>query len=183
MIKSKNASRIAMEFDKNLPEQQRPEYTQGYEGFFHLTNMEGGTEQASLQYIIRDHDRERFEEKKVLLKQNAEFLNAKYGMGTVQYQIKDSYYNMKEKVEPYPFLLDHVKEVYKAMGIEPRIQAIRGGTDGATLSYMGLPCPNLGTGDFNCHGHFEYVSIDQMHQSVEVLVRLAVRFASEKKRS
>ncbi|MBQ1393981.1 MAG: peptidase T [Lachnospiraceae bacterium] len=172
--KMKNASRIAMEFDKNLPEQQRPEYTQGYEGFFHLTNMEGGTEQASLQYIIRDHDRERFEEKKVLLKQNAEFLNAKYGMGTVQYQIKDSYYNMKEKIEPeYLFLIEKAKACMEELSIVPKIQPIRGGTDGARLSFMGLPCPNLCTGGHNFHGRFEYCCVESMQQIVRLLLLLA----------
>ena len=178
-----SAARVGMEFNEMLPTFQKPEYTEGYEGFIHLISINGTVEHCRLTYIVRDHDRGLFEQKKAFLQNITDFLNAKYGKGTVALTVRDSYYNMKEKVEPYPFLLDHVKEVYKAMGIEPRIQAIRGGTDGATLSYMGLPCPNLGTGDFNCHGHFEYVSIDQMHQSVEVLVRLAVRFASEKKRS
>mgnify|MGYP001028288286 FL=1 len=171
--KMKHASRIAMEFDRNLPEQQKPEYTQGYEGFFHLTHMEGEVEHAMLQYIIRDHDRKQFEEKKFLFEKNAEYQNAKYGEGTVQCCIKDSYYNMKEKIEPtHFFLIEQAKSCMEELSIVPKIQPIRGGTDGARLSFMGLPCPNLCTGGHNFHGRFEYCCVESMEQIVKLLISL-----------
>lgn len=175
--KMRNALHLAIEFESMLPPTQRPEHTEGYEGFIHLTHFNGHVEEAKLSYIIRDHDKNLFEEKKVYLQRVAAYMNEKYGAGTIDLQITDSYYNMKEQVEPYPFLIDEILAIYEELAIAPHIQPIRGGTDGARLSFMGLPCPNLGTGDHNAHGRFEYVCVDSMEQSVEVLLRLSERFA------
>ena len=172
-----SAALIGMELQSLLPVFERPEHTEGREGFTHLISFEGTVDRARLQYIIRDHDRALFEKKKAFLQEIGLFLNKKYGDGTVKVTVTDSYYNMKEQVEPYPFLLDYVKEVYQELDIKPIIQPIRGGTDGSRLSYMGLPCPNLGTGDYNCHGRYESVCVDKMEKAVEVIVRLAQRFA------
>lgn len=172
--KMKNAALIAMEFESMLPTNEKPEYTCGYEGFYHLTDMQGNEESAQLNYIIRDHDREKFESKKVYLEKTAEFLNQKYGEGTVTLVQKDSYYNMKEKVEPeYFFLVEYAKKCMEELEIIPRIQPIRGGTDGARLSYMGLPCPNLCAGGHNFHGRYEYVCVESMEKIVELLIKLA----------
>ena len=171
--KMKHATLIAMEFNGMLPEAQRPEYTCGREGFFYLTQMSGTTEEAHLDYIIRDHDKTKFEEKKALVENIAEFLNRKYGEGTVTLELKDSYYNMLEKIEPDNlFLVDNAKTVMEEMGITPKIQPIRGGTDGARLSFMGLPCPNLCAGGHNFHGRYEYVCAESMEKIVELLIRL-----------
>ncbi|MBO6159411.1 MAG: peptidase T [Firmicutes bacterium] len=172
-----SAALVGMEFQSLLPVFERPEHTECREGFTHLISFEGTVDRARLQYIIRDHDKALFEKKKAFLQQIGDFLNKKYGEGTVKVTVADSYYNMKEQVEPYPFLLENVKEVYKELDIEPIIQPIRGGTDGARLSFMGLPCPNLGTGDYNCHGRFEYVCVDKMEKAVMVIVKLCERFA------
>lgn len=172
--KMRNASLVAMEFEMMLPRNEKPEYTCGYEGFYHLTDMQGNEETAKLNYIIRDHDKEKFELKKVYLEKTAEFLNQKYGEGTVTVLQKDSYYNMKEKVEPeYFFLVEYAKKCMEELEIVPRIQPIRGGTDGARLSYMGLPCPNLCAGGHNFHGRYEYVCVESMEKIVELLVKLA----------
>ena len=172
--KMKNAALIAMEFEMLLPRNEKPEYTCGYEGFYHLTDMQGNEESAKLNYIIRDHDKEKFEIKKAYLEKNAEFLNHKYGEGTVTVIQKDSYYNMKEKVEPeYFFLVEYAKMCMEELEIIPRIQPIRGGTDGARLSYMGLPCPNLCAGGHNFHGRYEYVCVESMEKIVGLLVKLA----------
>lgn len=172
--KMRNASLVAMEFEMLLPRNEKPEYTCGYEGFYHLTDMQGNEESAKLNYIIRDHDREKFENKKAYMEKTAEFLNQKYGEGTVTVFQKDSYYNMKEKVEPeYFFLVEYAKKCMEDLGIVPRIQPIRGGTDGARLSYMGLPCPNLCAGGHNFHGRYEYVCVESMEKIVELLVKLA----------
>lgn len=172
--KMRNASLVAMEFEMLLPRNEKPEYTCGYEGFYHLTDMQGNEESAKLNYIIRDHDREKFENKKAYMEKTAEFLNQKYGEGTVTVFQKDSYYNMKEKVEPeYFFLVEYAKKCMEELGIVPRIQPIRGGTDGARLSYMGLPCPNLCAGGHNFHGRYEYVCVESMEKIVELLVKLA----------
>ena len=169
-----NAALIAMEFEAALPASQRPEYTTGYEGFYHLTHMEGEVESASLSYIIRDHDRERFEAKKELFRETARFLNKKYGEGTVKTEITDSYYNMKEKIDPDSlFLIENAKGCMEELSIEPKVSPIRGGTDGARLSYMGLPCPNLCTGGHNYHGRFEYSVVESMEKIVRLLVLLA----------
>lgn len=174
--KMKNAALVAMEFEMMLPRNEKPEHTCGYEGFYHLTDMQGNEESAKLNYIIRDHDREKFESKKVYMEKTAEFLNQKYGEGTVTLLQKDSYYNMKEKVEPeYFFLVEYAKKCMEDLEIIPRIQPIRGGTDGARLSYMGLPCPNLCAGGHNFHGRYEYVCVESMERIVELLVKLAAK--------
>ena len=134
--------------------------------------MKGCVESAVLEYIIRDHSRELFEQRKQLMQTAADTLNSKYGPGTIQLSIQDSYYNMKEKIEPHMHLIENVLKVYEKLGVTPKIQPIRGGTDGARLSFMGLPCPNLGTGDHNCHGRFEFVCIQSMEKMVEVIVEL-----------
>ena len=174
--KMKNAALVAMEFEMMLPRNEKPEYTCGYEGFYHLTDMQGNEESAKLNYIVRDHDKEKFELKKAYLEKCAEFLNKKYGEGTVTVVQKDSYYNMKEKVEPeFYFLVNYAKECMEALDIIPRIQPIRGGTDGARLSYMGLPCPNLCAGGHNFHGRYEYVCVESMEKIAELLVKLATK--------
>lgn len=167
-----NALLIGMEFQSMLPVFENPAYTEGYEGFFHLDHMSGSVEEAEMFYIIRDHDRTKFEEKKQRFAKTAEFLNEKYGAGTVECAIKDSYYNMKEKIEPHFFLIEHAVTAMERLGIAPIITPIRGGTDGARLSFMGLPCPNLCTGGFNCHGKYEYVSVQSLEKVVELLLEM-----------
>ena len=167
-----NALLVGMEFQQMLPVAQNPAYTEGYEGFFHLDRMNGGVEEAELFYIIRDHDKTKFEGKKERFTKTAVFLNEKYGAGTVDCVVQDSYYNMKEKVEPYMFLIDNATKAMEKMGITPIITPIRGGTDGARLSFMGLPCPNLCTGGENYHGKYEYVPVQDMEKIVKFLLRL-----------
>lgn len=167
-----NAILVGMEFQQMLPVFENPAYTEGYEGFFHLDRMMGGVEEAELFYIIRDHDKEKFEEKKTRFEKTAVFLNEKYGTGTVECIVTDSYYNMKEKIEPYMFLIDNATKAMEELDIAPVITPIRGGTDGARLSFMGLPCPNLCTGGENYHGKYEYVSIQSMERIVELLLQI-----------
>lgn len=167
-----NALLVGMEFQQMLPVFENPAYTEGYEGFFHLDRMTGGVEEAELFYIIRDHDRQKFEEKKERFEKTATFLNEKYGAGTVDCVVQDSYYNMKEKVEPYMFLIDNATKAMEELGITPIITPIRGGTDGARLSFMGLPCPNLCTGGENYHGKYEYVPVQDLERIVEFLLQL-----------
>lgn len=168
-----NAQRVAMEFHALLPEHEIPEETQGYEGFYHLCSMSGSVEKACLSYLIRDHSRELFEKRKRMLVTAAEQLHAKYGRELVTVECKDSYYNMRERIEPHMDLIEHAREAMLSLGIEPRIVPIRGGTDGARLSYMGLPCPNLCTGGRNYHSRYEYVCVQDMERMTEVLIRLA----------
>ena len=175
--KMKNALLVGMEFQALLPTFENPMYTEGYEGFFHLDSMEGGVESAVMNYIIRDHDADKFEEKKARFQKTADFLNDKYGEGTVEAVIKDSYRNMREMIEPNMFLIDNVKEVMADMGITPIIKPIRGGTDGARLSYMGLPCPNLCAGGENCHGKYEFVSVQSMEKIAELLINIVRKYA------
>ena len=167
-----NALRLTMEFESLMPSAQRPECTEGREGFIHLDALQGSVDHARSEYIIRDHDMSLFREKKKHMEDMARTMNTKYGYEAVSLKIEDSYFNMKEKIEPHKFLIDNVLKVYEKLGIRPQIQPIRGGTDGAQLSFKGLPCPNLGTGDHNCHGHFEFVCIQAMEKSVEVIVEL-----------
>ena len=167
-----NAQNIAMEFHAMLPSQQRPEHTEGYEGFFHLTDMSGSVEQATLRYIIRDHDMEKFQQKKALMESAADYINAKYGQGTAQLTLKDSYYNMREKIEPCMYIVERAEKAMTAVGMTPKTVPIRGGTDGARLSYEGLPCPNLCTGGENFHGRFEYIPVEDMQLVVKLLVEL-----------
>ncbi len=174
--KMKHAARIAMEFESLLPAQEKPEYTEKYEGFFYMTQMSGDTETATISYIIRDHDRTKFEGKKKLAADIVAFLNAKYGQGTVEIEIKDSYFNMKEKIEPdYLYLIDNAKAAMEKLGITPKVQPIRGGTDGARLSYDGLPCPNLCAGGHNFHGRFEYCCAESMEKITDLLIELATQ--------
>ena len=174
--KMRNAILMAMEFHNMLPVFENPMYTEEYEGFFHLDRMEGSVEEASLEYIIRDHNKQKFEDKKELFKEAAAYLNKKYGSGSIEVQVKDSYYNMKEKIEPYMYLIDEAKAAMEELGITPVIVPIRGGTDGARLSYMGLPCPNLCTGGHNFHGKYEYICAESMETITELLIRIAKRF-------
>lgn len=167
-----NAILVAMELQSMLPVEQNPAYTEMYEGFYHLDQINGDVEDASMVYIIRDHDRDKFEEKKEYFKRVCDFLNEKYGAGTIKVQINDNYYNMKEKVEPHMHLIDNAKKAMEELGITPIISPIRGGTDGARLSYMGLPCPNLCTGGDNYHGKYEYVSVNAMEKTVEILLKI-----------
>ena len=167
-----NAIRLAMEYERFMPSVQRPECTEGREGFIHLDSLQGSVDHARSEYIIRDHDMDLFQKKKKHMEDMARIMNIKYGYEAVSLKIQDSYFNMKEKIEPHRFLIDNVLKVYEKLGIQPQIQPIRGGTDGAQLSFKGLPCPNLGTGDHNCHGHFEFTCIQAMEKSVEVIVEL-----------
>ena len=167
-----NAIRLAMEYERLMPSVQRPECTEGREGFIHLDSLQGSVDHARSEYIIRDHDMDLFQKKKKHMEDMARIMNIKYGYEAVSLKIQDSYFNMKEKIEPHRFLIDNVLKVYEKLGIRPQIQPIRGGTDGAQLSFKGLPCPNLGTGDHNCHGHFEFTCIQAMEKSVEVIVEL-----------
>ncbi len=165
----KNASLIAMEFAGMLPPWERPEHTEKYEGFYHLTDMRGDEELAELVYIIRDHDLKILERREETARRAAEFLNAKYGGGTVKVEFRESYRNMKEIIEANPGILDRAKAAFRACGVEPLVIPIRGGTDGARLSYMGLPCPNLSTGGYNFHGRKELIPVQAMEKMVEVL--------------
>jgi tripeptide aminopeptidase len=171
-----NAMLIAFEFQSLLPVFQNPMYTEGEEGFFHLEHIEGDVEKTVSEYIIRDHDRTLFEQKKQFFGQCADFLNRKYGEGTAETEIQDSYYNMKEVLEPHRHLVENAAEIIRQMGTEPEICSVRGGTDGARLSYMGLPCPNLCTGGGNFHSRFEYVCVQSMEKVTELLVRLAEKY-------
>lgn len=167
-----NALHMAMEFNSLLPVHQRPEYTQDYEGFFHLIKVEGTVEKALLQYIIRDHDHLLFEKRKQLIHKNIAFLNEKYGEGTFELEMNDQYYNMKEKVEPVYHIVETARKAMLELGIEPKVVPIRGGTDGARLSYMGLPCPNIFAGGHNFHGKFEYVPLESMESAVKVILKI-----------
>ncbi len=171
----KNALQIGIEFNGLLPAQQRPEYTEGYEGFYHLNQMRGGVESAELVYIVRDHDRTLFEQKKELMRRAADFINQMYGEGTLTLQLADSFYNMKEKIEPRMEIVENARRAMREMGIEPVTEAVRGGTDGSRLSFMGLPCPNLFTGGYNAHGRYEYISIPEMRRSAELVLRIATQ--------
>ncbi len=168
----KNACLIAMEFAGMLPAWERPEHTEGYEGFYHLNAMRGDEELAELKYIIRDHDAEKFAQRKETAVRIGEYLNTRYGAGTVEVTLKDSYRNMREIVEQYPEVPERAAGAFRRCGIEPVIKPIRGGTDGATLSYMGLPCPNLSTGGYNYHGRKELIPVQAMEKMVDVLTEL-----------
>ena len=167
-----NASRLAVEFAEMLPKDETPETTEGYEGFFHLIAMEGRCEEAKLSYIIRDHDRERFEDRKRFMEKCVEQMNEKYGEGTVVLQMNDQYYNMKEKIDPNMHVIDLVLKAMQDSGVAPKVRAIRGGTDGAQLSFKGLPCPNIFAGGVNFHGPFEFVSIQVMEKAMQVIINI-----------
>ncbi len=168
----KNAALYAAEFVSLLPAHEIPAETEGYEGFYHLLGIEGGIESAKVTYIIRDHDREKFEEKKRVFLAAGEKINEKYGEGTCRVTVKDSYYNMKEIIDANLYTVERAKTAMREVGIEPKVIPIRGGTDGARLSFMGLPCPNLCTGGENFHSRFEFVSVESMEKISEMLVRL-----------
>jgi len=172
-----NAATVAMDFHALLPEDEVPEKTEGYEGFFHLTDMEGSMTKATLRYIIRDHDREKFEEKKALFAACAEKINEVYGDGTAEVDITDSYYNMKEKILPHFHLIERAENAFRANGVAPMCVPIRGGTDGANLSWAGLPCPNLSTGGYNYHGVREWIPSASLDVMTNVVVTLTASFA------
>ena len=167
-----NAALLAMEFDSLLPPQERPEHTEGYEGFYHLCGVKGETELAESVYILRDHDRARFEARKATVARIAAYMNEKYGAGTVECNVQDSYYNMREVIEPRMDIIRRAEAAYRAVGVTPFEKPIRGGTDGSKLSFMGLPCPNLATGGMNYHGRFECIAVQDMDKMAEMLVAL-----------
>ena len=171
-----NALLVACEINEKLPKGQTPRDTEGYEGFWHMVDLSGTTEKAKLSYIIRDHDFAGFERRKEMLMKIAEVVNAQYGKGTVTLEIRDQYRNMKEKIEPCMHLIDNAKKAMELAGVTPKVQPIRGGTDGARLSFMGLPCPNLGTGGYAFHGPYEHITVEGMDASVEVLKNLVVLY-------
>ena len=168
-----NALQVACEINSMLPVAQRPEHTEGYEGFYHLVGLNGTVEEAEISYIIRDHDRAKFEAKKHYLQGIVALLTEKWGAGVINLQLKDQYYNMREMVEPHPEVIDKALAAMKEAGVEPIVRPIRGGTDGSRLSYMGLPCPNLFTGGMNFHGKFEYCSLTTMQRAMQVIINLA----------
>ena len=172
-----NAQLLAMEINSMLP-LETPATTQGYEGFYHLVEMAGSVEYAKLDYIVRDHDADKFAARNEFLRNIEKTMNKKYGEGTVTLTIKEQYRNMKEKIEPYMHLIDNAKKAIKLVGLEPSIQAIRGGTDGAQLSFMGLPCPNLGTGGAAYHGALEHISVEGMDKVVDIIVNLIKIYAN-----
>ena len=175
--KMRNASLIAMELHNLLPVDQRPEYTCGYEGFFHLISFKGEVETATFSYIIRDHDMQLFEDKKALLQKCVDFINAKYGEGTATLDLRHQYYNMRKEVEPHYHIVETAMKAMEMEGIKPKIQPIRGGTDGANLSFMGLPCPNIFAGGHNFHGKMEYVPLESMEKASKVILNIIQLYA------
>lgn len=167
-----NSIMIAMELNSMLPPEQRPEHTENYEGFFLLNDMKGTVEDTTMNYIIRDHSMKKFNEKKNLIKAAVMYLQLKYKDACIEIEVKDSYYNMREKIEPVMYVIDLAKKSMEELGIEPHIRPIRGGTDGARLSYKGLPCPNLFTGGHNFHGKFEYISVQSMEKARDLIVKI-----------
>ena len=167
-----NASRLACEFNGYIPETDIPETTEGYHGFYHLTGIESHCEEAKLSYIIRDHDKNKFEERKDFIEDIAKRMNEKYGEGTVKAVLKDQYYNMKEKIDPNMHVIDIVLKAMQDTGVTPKVEPIRGGTDGAQLSFRGLPCPNIFAGGVNFHGPYEFVSVQVMKKAVQVIVKI-----------
>ena len=167
-----NANRLAAELAAMLPDDETPETTEGYQGFYHLLGIQSNVEGAKMSYIIRDHDRDRFEDRKRFMQKCAERMNEKYGEGTVTCEVKDQYYNMKEKIDPQMHVIDLVLHAMQDCGVAPKVKPIRGGTDGAQLSFKGLPCPNIFAGGVNFHGPYEFVSIQSMQKAVEVIIRI-----------
>lgn len=172
-----NASDILCEINGLVPKAERPQHTEGYEGFYHLVSLQAGVESGKSSYIVRDHFRDRFEKRKEFLKSLVTFMDAKYGKGVVELELKDQYYNMREMVEPHPKVIDNAKKAMELAGVTPIVRPIRGGTDGARLSFMGLPCPNLFTGGMNFHGKFEYCCVETMQKSMQVIINLAKLWA------
>jgi tripeptide aminopeptidase len=175
--KMKNALHIGQELCALLPVDQRPEYTEGYEGFFHLIAFNGAVEEADIAYIIRDHDRAKFEAKKKLMADCVDFINTKYGAGTAVLNLRDQYYNMREQVEPHYFVVEKAVKAMEMAGIPVKIQPIRGGTDGANLSFKGLPCPNIFAGGLNFHGKMEFVPLESMEAASKVILNIISLFA------
>jgi len=171
-----NSLRIAMELDSLLPSSQKPEYTCGYEGFFHLMGIEGTVEETRMNYIIRDHDFALYEDKKAVMQRCCDFINARYGEGVVTLKLKHQYFNMRKEVEPHIQIVDIAKKAMLDAGIEPKVQPIRGGTDGANLSYMGLPCPNIFAGGLNFHGRLEFVPVESMQKAAQVILNIVKGF-------
>ena len=171
--KMMNSMRVAYQFASMLPRHETPEHTEKYEGFYHLVGMEGTVEKSSLSYIIRDHDRDRFERRKKEMQHLVNKINAEFGEGTATLELRDQYYNMREKVEPVMHVVDLAFEAMEAVGVKPNVKPIRGGTDGARLSYEGLPCPNIFAGGHNFHGRFEYVPVQSMEKAMMVIVKIA----------
>jgi tripeptide aminopeptidase len=169
----KNSMQIGMELHSMLPSNERPEFTSGYEGFYHLTNFNGSVDSSKMSFIIRDHDKEEFNRKKELMIKIVDHLNIKYGTGTVKLVMFDQYYNMREKIEPVMHIVELAQKAYMDCGVTPKIKPIRGGTDGSRLSYMGLPCPNIFTGGHNYHSRYEYIPINSMKKAVEVIIKIA----------
>lgn len=177
--KMKNAIRIAMELNSILPAEQKPEYTEGYEGFFHIIGFNGTVEEAEFSYIIRDHDINLYENKKKMMQQCVDFINAKYGEGTATVEIKHQYYNMRKQVEPHYHIVEKAVKAMEMEGIKPKIQPIRGGTDGANLSFMGLPCPNIFAGGLNFHGKMEWIPVESLEKASKVILNIISLFATE----
>ena len=177
-----NAIILGTELNAMLPVDQRPEYTTEYEGFFHIIRFDGTVEKANIQYIIRDHDFDKFESKKFLISQCVDFLNKKYGEGTFSLELKDQYYNMRKQVEPHYHIIEKAVEAMEMAGIKPKIKPTRGGTDGARLSFMGLPCPNIFAGGHNFHGKFEYIPAESMEKATEVIINLVSLYSKENKK-
>ncbi|RLD53802.1 MAG: peptidase T [Bacteroidetes bacterium] len=171
-----NSILVAMELNSMLPKNQKPEYTTGFEGFFHLLDFQGSVDNTSIKYIIRDFDRDKFENKKTLMRDAVKFLNSKYGKNIIDLEMNDQYYNMKEKIVPVIEIVETAKKAMLEVGVEPKIFPVRGGTDGSKLSFMGLPTPNIFTGAHNYHGRFEYVPVQTMEKAVEVIVKIIELF-------
>ena len=167
-----NACLLATELAQMLPDDERPETTEGYQGFYHLLGIEGNVEKAKMSYIIRDHDSDRFEARKRLMQKSVDLMNEKYGEGTFTIEVKDQYYNMKEKIDPQMHVIDLVLHAMQDCGVAPKVKPIRGGTDGAQLSFKGLPCPNIFAGGVNFHGPYEFVSIQSMEKAMQVIIRI-----------
>ena len=174
-----NALKLAIDFDNLLPPVERPEYTEGYEGFYHLSELNGTVEEATMHYTIRDHDRERFEEKKAIMTVVVNILNRRYGQ-VATLKLRDQYYNMREQVEPHFFIVERAMKAMEMANVKPKVQPIRGGTDGANLSFMGLPCPNLFAGGHNFHGKYEYVPLESMMKATEVILNIVTLFQVER---
>ena len=174
-----NAARVATELNQMLPQDETPETTEGYQGFYHLVGISGGCEQANLSFIIRDHDRALFEQRKEKIREVVAVINEKYGQGVAELELKDQYYNMREKVEPMMYVVDIAKDAVKSVGAEPKVKAIRGGTDGAQLSFMGLPCPNIFAGGLNFHGPHEFCPVQSMQKAMMTVVNI-VKIVAER---
>ncbi len=176
-----NSMLIAADFINGLPKNEIPQETEGYEGFYHLHDMKGEVENTVLEYIIRDHDMDLFEKRKDHFQKLADQLNKKLGSDIIEVEMKDQYFNMREKIEPVMHIVDIAEEAMKDLGIKPLIKAIRGGTDGSQLSYKGLPCPNIFAGGHNFHGPYEYVPVESIQKAIEVIIKIAERTALKKK--